>query len=108
MNLLTVLIGDGRGGFAEAPSSPFDSGDKLFHAIVADLNRDGKGDVIAAAGDGVRVMLGDGRGGFAAGPPSPTGKGVWRLAVADVNGDGKMDVVTSNSESGSVSVLLGK
>ena len=108
MNVLTVLIGDGRGGFVEAPSSPFDFGDKLFHAIVADLNRDGKGDVIAAAGDGVRVMLGDGRGGFAAGPASPTGQGVWRLAVADVNGDGKMDVVTSNSESGSVSVLLGK
>jgi hypothetical protein len=28
------------------------------------VNRDGKMDVVAAAGDAVRVMLGDGRGGF--------------------------------------------
>ena len=107
MNQLTVLIGDGRGGFVEAPGSPFDFGHQVFHAVVADVNRDGKGDVIAAAGDGVRVMLGDGRGGFAAGPASFTGQGVWRVGVADLNGDGKTDVVTSNNESGTVSVLLG-
>ena len=108
MNELTVLIGNGRGGFVEATGSPFDFGHSVFHAVVADINRDGKGDVVAAAGDGARVMLGDGRGGFAPGPASQTGQGVYRLAVADVNGDGKIDVVTSNSESGSVSVLLGR
>ena len=108
MNQLTVLIGDGRGGFVEATGSPFDFGHNVFHAIVADINRDGKNDVIAAAGDGVRVMLGDGRGAFTLGPASQTGRGVYRLSVADVNGDGKMDVVTSNGENGSVSVLLGR
>jgi hypothetical protein len=107
MDELTVLIGDGRGGFVEATGSPFDFGHNVFHAVVADVNRDGKSDVVAAAGDGVRIMLGDGRGGFAPGPASVTGRGVYRLGVADVNGDGKMDVVTSNNESGSVSVLLG-
>jgi FG-GAP-like repeat len=56
----------------------------------------------------VRVMLGDGRGGFATGPTTPTGRGTWRLDAADLNGDGKMDVVTSNSENGTVSVLLGR
>ena len=108
MNQLTVLLGDGRGGFVEAPGSPFDFGHNVFHAIVADLNRDGKNDVIAAAGDGVRVMLGDGRGGFTPGPASQTGRGAYRLDVADLNGDGKLDVVTSNNESGTVSVLLGR
>jgi hypothetical protein len=108
MNQLTVLIGDGRGGFVEAPGSPFDFGHNVFSTIVADLNRDGKNDVVAAAGDGVRLMLGDGRGGFAPGPESLTGRGVYRLDVADLNGDGKLDVVTSNNESGNVSVLLGK
>jgi len=107
MSQLTVLLGDGRGGFVEVSGSPFDFGHQVFHAVTADVNRDGKSDVVAAAGDGVRVMLGDGRGGFAAGPASLTGQGVWRLAVADLNGDGNIDVVTSNSESGSVSVLLG-
>ena len=107
MSQLTVLLGDGRGGFVEVSGSPFDFGHQVFHAVTADVNRDGKSDVVAAAGDGVRVMLGNGRGGFAAGPASLTGQGVWRLAVADLNGDGNIDVVTSNSESGSVSVLLG-
>ena len=106
-NQLTVMLGDGRGGFVEVPASPFDFGQQAFHAVVADVNRDGRMDVIAAGGDNVRVMLGDGRGGFATAPAVPTGRGTWRLDTADLNGDGKMDLVTSNNESRSVSVLLG-
>jgi hypothetical protein len=108
LNQLTVLLGDGRGGFVEARGSPFDSGHQVFHAIVADVNRDSKMDVVAAGGDSARVMLGDGRGGFATGPATQTGRGTWRLDGGDLNGDGRMDMVTSNSESGTVSVLLGR
>lgn len=108
LSQLTVLIGDGSGGFAEVTGSPFDFGNQAFHAVVADVNRDGKGDVIAAGGNGLLVMLGDGRGGFAKGPPVQTGQGTWRLSLGDLNEDGKMDLVTSNSESGSLSVLLGR
>jgi hypothetical protein len=107
LNQLTVLIGNGSGGFVEATGSPFDFGNQVFHAVVADVNRDGKRDVIAAGGNGLRVMLGDGRGGFAKGPPIQTGQGTWRLSLGDLNEDGKMDLVTSNSESRTVSVLLG-
>ena len=107
---LTVLIADGHGGLAETSGSPLDWGGAVWHMAGSDLNRDGRLDVIAAAGNGVRVMLGDGRGGFKQAPhsPFPTGKGTWRLVVGDVNGDGKPDVVTSNSETNSVSVLLGQ
>lgn len=108
LNQLTVLLGDGRGGFVEAVGSPFDFGHHAFHAIVADVNHDGKMDVIAAAGDGIRVMLGDGRGGFSLGPTTLTGPGTWRLAGFDLNSDGKLDLVTSNSEGGTVSVFLGR
>ena len=104
---LTVLLGDGRGGFAEATASPFDFGGNVSHAMAADVNRDGKMDVVAVGGDSVRIMLGDGRGGFAAGPVTQSGPGTWRLASGDVNQDGKIDVVTSNMESDTVSVLLG-
>ncbi len=107
-NQLTVLLGDGRGGFVEAIGSPFDFGGKAFHTAVTDVNRDGKMDVIAAGGDSVRVMLGDGRGGFAPGPAIRTGPGSWHMALADVNGDGKLDLVTSNLESDTVSVLLAR
>jgi hypothetical protein len=105
---LTILTGDGKGGFEETADSPFDLGHAAWHFAVADVNGDGNGDVVAAAGDGVRVMLGDGRGGFhpAHGSPFATGNGSWQLAVGDVNGDGEPDVVTSNLEGNSVTVLL--
>ena len=107
---LSVLIGDGRGRFAEMAGSPFDLGNNAWHMGLVDLNRDGNADVIAAADTGVRVMLGNGRGSFVPAPGSPfaTGKGTWRLAVGDLNADGKADVATSNLESDSVSVLLGQ
>jgi hypothetical protein len=108
MSQLTVLLGDGRGGFVEATASPFNFGNKAFRAAVADVNRDGNMDVVAAAGDSVRVMLGDGRGGFAPGPLTRSGPGTWRLDLGDVNGDGKIDIVTSNLESDTVSVLLAR
>jgi VCBS repeat protein len=109
-NGLTVLLGDGAGHFTESGNSPFDFGRSAFQVILADVNRDGRDDALAAAGEGVRIMLGDDRCNFKAAPGSPflTGRGVWRLAVADMNGDGKLDVVTSNLESRSVSILLGR
>ena len=105
---LTILLGDGKGAFREAAGSPFDLGRGAWYVAVADVNGDGKPDVVAAAGDGVRVLLGDGKGGFRAAPGSPfaTGKGTWQLAVGDVNGDGKPDVATTNLESDSLTVLL--
>lgn len=107
---LTVLVGDGAGRFSEARTSPFDFGRNASQVVLGDANRDGSLDALAATGEGVRIMLGDGRGNFKTAPGSPfqTGRGVWRLAVADLNGDNKLDIVTTNLESRSVGVLLGR
>jgi hypothetical protein len=107
---LTVLISNNASTYMEAPASPYDLGHSAWGVLVADMNRDGKADIVAAAGEGVRVMLGDGRGGFAPAPGSPfaVGSGAWRLDIGDINGDSKPDIVTSNLESNNVSVLLGQ
>src|SRR6185503_21093693 len=41
---MTVLIGDGRGGFTEANGSPFNFGVSLYQLIIADVDRDGRMD----------------------------------------------------------------
>jgi hypothetical protein len=107
---LTVLLSNNGRNFTEVPDSPYDLGHSAWGVLVADVNRDAKADVIAAAGEGVRIMLSDGRGGFVAAPgsPFPAGKGAWRLDIGDVNGDSTPDIVSGNLESKSVSVLLGQ
>ena len=107
LNAITVLLGDGHGGFTEANGSPFDFGVSLFNLIITDVNRDGRMDIVATSGNSLRVLLGDGRGAFKPEAPIPVGPGAWRVAAADLNGDGAIDVVTSNSDSNSLSVLLG-
>ena len=105
-NAMTVMIGDGRGGFTETDGSPFDFGVSLYQIILADVNRDGRIDVLATTGNSLRVLLGDGRATFKQAASIPVGPGAWRLATADLNGDGAMDIVTSNSDTNSLSVLL--
>jgi hypothetical protein len=87
--------------------------------VTADVNNDGKPDIIATTPDngGITVLLGMGNGHFAT-PTYWSASGndtVKTLAVADVNGDGKLDIVTGNDpgdgatfgEKASISVLLG-
>ena len=105
---MTVMIGDGRGGFTEANGSPFDFGVSLFHLIIADVDRDGRMDIVATTGRSIHALLGDGHGAFRSAASMPVGPGAWRIAAADLNGDGAIDLVTSNSDANSVNVLLGK
>lgn len=75
----------------------------------ADLNRDGRPDLITNdfKTDQVSVLLGKARLSFAPAKVYATGANPWGLAVGDLNRDGKPDVVTANCWGGNVSVLLG-
>jgi hypothetical protein len=109
-SLLTILIGDGTGGFVPAPGSPVDAENRGYKVSFGDVNLDGHTDLITSGGCGVAVLLGDGQGAFAPAPGSPfaTGNGSWSLAVADVDSDGDLDIVTANSDDDNASVLLGR
>jgi hypothetical protein len=110
---LTVLLGDGKGGFAPAPHSPFDthSHPHVHGVAVADFNGDGKLDAVTDSWghDQILMFLGDGKGNLILpGQAFPTGKRPYqRLRSADFNKDGKPDVVTTDLDQNAVSILLG-
>lgn len=81
--------------------------------VVADVNLDGKPDIVSANGQGntVSINLQDANnpGQFAAATTVATGSNPVSVAVADLDGDGKPDIVTANngvfgSDGGSVSI----
>ena len=81
---VTVLLGNGAGGFAAAPGSPFAAGSGASSVAVGDFNGDGKPDLAIADynGNNVTVLLGDGTGRFTAAPSSPFPAGSHRNRVA--------------------------
>lgn len=109
--LVGVLLGNGDGTFQ--PAVTYGSGGGDFDGTgesvaVADVNGDGKPDLVLAASNGTGVLLGNGDGTFQA--AVVYGSGGSFVTVADLNGDGKLDLLVGNqrcSEPGCVGVLLG-
>ena len=108
---VTVLLGNGKGGFTAAPGSPLSVGAEPESVAVGDFNADGKPDLAIAnsGGNTVTVLLGAGAGEFtvAPGSPYPVGTDPVSVAVGDFNGDGRPDLAIANKNSNNVTVLLG-
>lgn len=107
-NNITLMLGDGSGGFG-APIS-FAAGNSLISATHADFNGDGKIDLAVTSygnQDQLSVMLGDGSGGFSALAPFNVGYNPTAVTPADFNGDGKIDLALANNGYSRVQVLLG-
>lgn len=104
---LTLLLSDGKGGLTPR-QLPLRTGEPWF-AAIADLNGDGRADIVATHHDqsALTAMIGDGRGGFteANGSPFDFGANLFHLIIADVNRDTTMDVVATSGDS--IRVILG-
>jgi hypothetical protein len=99
--VLSVWLGDGRGGFSSAPGSPIRTLPRPFFVLLDDFNADGTIDLIASHDDISRltVLLGDGRAGFrpAPGSPADAGRLVWKMASGDFNRDGHRELVVAGA-----------
>jgi hypothetical protein len=102
-----VLLGNGDGTFQQPQRFAVGHGPKSV--AVADVNGDGKPDIVTAnaSDNAVSVLLGNGDGTFQQPQTFAVGSGPDSVAVADVNGDGKPDLVVANQLDNTVSVLLG-
>lgn len=109
-NTVTVLLGNGTGGFTPAPNSPFPVGNTPESVAVGDFDGNGTEDLAVANvnSNNVTVLLGNGSGGFSAasGSPISVGTNPFSVAVADFDSNGKLDLATANY-GGNVTVLMG-
>lgn len=103
---VTVLAGDGVGGFVDGPS--MDAGEGPSSASNADLDGNGRDDVAISnfSDNRVSVFLGQPGGGFLPVTHLQVGEGPNPNTIADVNHDGCADIVVPNWRSSSVSVVL--
>jgi len=112
-----VLLGNGDGTFQ--PVTTYDSGGHAPSLAIADVNGDGKPDLVVGDCSGtpgvcggaipgaVGVLLGNGDGTFQSVISYYSGgNSLSSVAVADLNGDGRPDVVAGNNWPGSIGVLL--
>ncbi|MGH9521369.1 MAG: FG-GAP repeat domain-containing protein [Terriglobales bacterium] len=110
---LAVFLGSAAGSFSAGQviavplGTPTGTAGAVIGTTIADVNGDGKLDLIAVtnfSSTGITVYLGNGDGTFAAtGIAGPAGSAGQTAVVADFNGDGKPDIATSYGQ-----ILLGQ
>ncbi len=106
-NAVSVLLGHGDGTFE--PRTIYPAGTNAASVAIADLNGDGRPDIVAADSypNTVSVLLGNGDGTFGPKTTFPAGYEPQCVAVADLNADGRMDLVLADTGANTVTVLLG-
>jgi hypothetical protein len=112
--VVSIFLGNGDGTFQ--PAVQYSSGALYALSVaVADVNKDGKADLLVgnscgssdcSVSGGVGVLLGNGDGTFQTAVPYNSIANVYAIAAGDLNNDGDPDVVLGSGD-GTVVVLLG-
>ena len=112
---VTILFGDGHGHFA--PPVPIVAGPAPFKIAIADVNGDGRPDILVTnysghisdtSRDGLTWIRNDGGRRFTAFPERiATGHGSWDIEAGDLNGDRFADAVFNNVADNTITVVYG-
>ena len=108
VNLSTLnghgLLSWGNFTLASAPGV----GSNPFSVVAADVNGDGKVDLISAnynSAGTLTVLTNNGSGGFGFNASLTVGSAPASVVAADVNGDGKLDLISANAGPSTLTVL---
>jgi FG-GAP-like repeat len=113
---ISVALGNGNGSFRRSSSFPIGGSGVAAGLAAADVNRDGRIDLVAANlgvpenfdRSTVSVLPGHGDGTFGAATEFPVGAMPLTVVAADFNLDGNVDLAANNYAASSLSVLLGQ
>jgi hypothetical protein len=103
---MTVFTNNGSGVFGLS-STPANGNARAFSIVAADINGDGKPDLITAnfTTDTLTVFTNNGSGVFGSNATYTVGSQPRSVVAVDVNGDDKLDLISANSVSGTLTVL---
>ncbi|HWP81242.1 MAG TPA: FG-GAP-like repeat-containing protein [Bacteroidota bacterium] len=98
------------GGISFAPKVDSLAGSEPYSVAIADFNRDGKLDIVAANYSTLTVSVlrnqsSPGSISLQSRVPFASGNGLYPVAVGDIDGDGAADIVVTNQSDNNVSVL---
>jgi hypothetical protein len=104
---VAVVLNTGGGQFSQPQFLP--TGNSPFVAVTADVNGDGRPDILTVntTSSTIGVLTGNGDGSFATSTTFATGSFPKSMDVTDINGDGCLDVVVADFNADQISVLLG-
>ena len=107
-NTVSVLLGDGNGGFTSKSTAVLPTALRPSTLVAADFNIDGKIDLAAQSFTGVRIdiLLGNGDGTFHHGSATTAGIG-FNFTTGDFDRDGKLDLAAPAFHDGVVVMFQG-